>query len=76
MFPREHHIKWFESERSKKGIIEGKYVLDVFDQEGRYIAQIPSKVNPRPCKNHKGYSIEDTDEGFKAVKRYGYAWRN
>jgi len=44
-------------------------------QEGRYIAQIPTKVNPRLWKNGKIYSIEDTEEGFKVIKRYGYSWQ-
>jgi hypothetical protein len=58
----------------RKGKKEGEYVLDVFDQEGRFIAQIPTRVNARVWKNNKAYSIEDTEEGYKVIKRYSYAW--
>jgi len=59
----------------KKGNKEGEYVLDIFDKEGRYIARIPSKVNSRVWKNNKTYSIEDTEEGYKVIKRYRYTWK-
>lgn len=59
----------------KKGEKEGEYVLDIFDKEGRYIAQIPTKVNSRIWKNNKAYSIEDTEEGYKVIKRYSYSWK-
>jgi len=59
----------------KKGNKEGEYVLDIFDKEGRYIAQIPSKVNSRVWKKKKTYSIEDTEEGYKVIKRYSYFWK-
>jgi hypothetical protein len=58
----------------KKGKKEGEYVLDIFDQEGRYIAQIPTRVNARVWKNNKAYSVEDTEEGYKVIKRYSYSW--
>jgi len=59
----------------KKGKSEGEYVLDIFDTEGRYIAQIPTRVNSRIWKNNKAYSIEDTEEGYKVIKRYSYSWQ-
>jgi len=58
----------------KKGKNEGEYVLDIFDQKGRYVAQIPTRVNSRVWKNNKAYSIEDTEEGYKVIKRYRYSW--
>ncbi|MFC2165642.1 6-bladed beta-propeller [Acidobacteriota bacterium] len=59
----------------KKGKNEGEYVLDIFDKEGRFIAQIPTRVNARIWKNNKAYSIEDTEEGYKVIKRYSYSWK-
>jgi hypothetical protein len=58
----------------KKGKNEGEYVLDIFDEEGRFIAQIPSRVNSRIWKSNKAYSIEDTAEGYKIIKRYSFSW--
>lgn len=54
---------------------EDHVYLDIFDQEGKYIARFPSKVNPRLWKNDKMYAIEETDEGFIVIKRYSYSWQ-
>ena len=51
-----------------------RYYCDVFDSEGRLIAKIPLKTNPRVWKNHKLYTIEEDEEGYQYVKRYKVTW--
>lgn len=55
--------------------IEGKGQLyDVFDCEGKYLAQIPLKIIPRAWKKEKLYTIEENEDGFQMVKRYKVTW--
>jgi hypothetical protein len=58
-------------EKTKGG--EG-YYCDAFDSEGRFIAKIPLKTEPRVWKNHRLYIIEEDDEGYQMVKRYKVTW--
>lgn len=60
----------------EKGPVEGEYFLDVFNRDGKYIARIPSAANPRLWKNGKLYSIENTEEDYKVIKRYSASWEN
>jgi hypothetical protein len=50
------------------------YHYDVFDSEGKYIAKIPLKMQPRIWKKEKLYTIEENEKGFQAVKRYRVNW--
>ncbi len=59
----------------EKGPVEGESILDVFDRDGKYIARFATTANPRLWKNGKLYSIEDTNEGFKVIKRYSVSWQ-
>ncbi len=54
----------------KKGAIKGEYEFDVFDTEGRFIAQLMTKADLRLWKNSKAYGIEETEDGFRVIKRY------
>ncbi|MGD9347465.1 MAG: 6-bladed beta-propeller [Candidatus Aminicenantes bacterium] len=54
---------------------EDNVYLDIFDAEGKYIAQFPTKVNPRLWRKGKMYGIEETDEGFIVIKRYTVSWQ-
>jgi len=65
---------WIVVKTYAKGPGEGEFFLDIFDQDGKYIAGFPSPANPRLWKKDKLYSIEDTDEGFKVIKRYTVSW--
>jgi len=65
---------WIVVKTYGKGPGEGEFFLDIFDQDGKYIASFPSPANPRLWKKDKLYSIEDTDEGFKVIKRYTVSW--
>lgn len=58
----------------KKGKNKGEFIFDVFDAEGRYISQFPSKMDIRLWKNGKVYSYEENEEGLKIIKRYKVKW--
>jgi len=53
----------------------GGYYYDVFDPEGRYIAQTSFKFRPQIWKKHKLYTIEEDEAGFQMVKRYRVTWK-
>ncbi len=53
-----------------KGKAKGEYVIDVFDPEGRFIAQFITKADLRLFKAGKAYGIEETDDGYQTIKRY------
>jgi len=53
-----------------KGKAKGEYEIDVFDPEGRFIAQFITKSDLRLWKAGKAYGIEESDEGYQVIKRY------
>lgn len=53
-----------------KGKAKGEYEFDVFDPEGKFIAQFITKSDLRLWKAGKAYGIEETDEGYQVIKRY------
>ncbi len=59
-----------------KGKNKGEFVIDVFDSEGRFIAQIVSKMDFRLWKKGKVYSYEENEEGFNIIKRYNVLWEH
>lgn len=58
----------------EKGKAEGEYFFDVFDSEGRYMARVVHKADPRLWKGNKLYSVEESEEGFRLIKRYSVFW--
>lgn len=52
-----------------------EYSFDVFDSEGRYIAKIPLNFRPAVMKKGKIYTIEEDEDGYQFVKRYGVIWK-
>jgi hypothetical protein len=58
-----------------KGKAKGEWVVDVFDSEGRFIAQFITKADLRIIKEGKAYGIEETDDGFHVIKRYALSWQ-
>ncbi|MGD8534273.1 MAG: 6-bladed beta-propeller [Candidatus Aminicenantes bacterium] len=58
----------------EKGKEEGEFFFDVFDVEGRYIAKIPFKGDPRVWKEKKLYAIEEDEDGFQILKVYSVQW--
>jgi hypothetical protein len=58
----------------EKGEVKGEYVFDIFNPEGIFIAQYITKADVRLWKDNKMYSIEENDDGFKVIKRYGVYW--
>ncbi len=57
-----------------KGKAKGEWMVDVFDAEGRFIAQFTTKSDLRLIKGGKAYGIEETDDGFRVIKRYAITW--
>jgi len=53
-----------------KGKAKGEYEIDVFDPDGKFIAQFITKSDLRLWKAGKAYGIEETDEGYQVIKRY------
>lgn len=51
------------------------YYYDVFNSEGKYIAKIPLKTQPRVWKRGKLYTIEEDEDGYQYVKRYKVTWK-
>ncbi len=60
----------------EKGEETDTFVHDIFDPEGRYIAQFVSRINISLWKNTKAYAIDEDDEGFQVIKRYTVRWEN
>jgi len=58
----------------EKGKEEGEFFFDVFDIEGRYIAKIPFKGDPRVWKEKKLYAVEEDEDGFQILKVYSVQW--
>ena len=58
----------------EKGKEEGEFFLDVFDIEGRYIAKIPLKAEPRVWKAKKLYAVEEDEDGFQILTVYSVQW--
>lgn len=57
-------------ERGKKG----EYFIDVFNQEGRYIAKIPFKGEPRVWKGQRLYAIDEDEDGFQILRVFSVRW--
>jgi hypothetical protein len=57
-----------------KGKAKGEWMVDVFDPEGRFIAQFITKSDLRLIKGGKAYGVEETDDGFRVIKRYAITW--
>jgi hypothetical protein len=61
--------------RYEKETMDGGHVYDIFDGEGKYLAQTRLKMNPMIWKKEYMYTIEEDEEGFKAIKRYKVQWK-
>ncbi|MFC2157451.1 6-bladed beta-propeller [Acidobacteriota bacterium] len=58
----------------RKGKGKDVYYLDIFDQDGRFIATHPYQASPRIWKSGKMYSMEENDDGIRIIKRYSVSW--
>jgi hypothetical protein len=56
-----------------RGKAKGEWTLDIFDTEGKFVAQLVTKSDLRLIKGGKAYGIEETDEGFRVIKRYAFS---
>lgn len=59
---------WEKTEGGKK------FLYDIFDEEGKFVAKVPLKIAPVTLKKGKLYSLEEDDEGYQTVKRYAVTW--
>jgi len=59
-----------------KGKNKSEFIIDIFDSEGRFIAQFASKMDIRLWKKGKVYSYEENEEGFNIIKRYKVLWEH
>jgi hypothetical protein len=53
-----------------KGKAKDEWEVDVFDAEGKFIALLVTKSDLRLIKEGKAYGIEETEDGFRVIKRY------
>ena len=87
-FPKYHHpfisISIDEEDRIFVGTPEkvkdkeSFVYFDVFDSEGKYITKVPIELKdyryPLLWKKKKLYIIDETEEGYKIIKRYEVKW--
>lgn len=59
----------------KKGKAKGEYEIDVFDAEGTFIAQFITKAGLMIWRGDKAYGVEETEDGFRVIKRYAVSWQ-
>jgi len=59
----------------EKGKDKREYYLDVFDEEGKYIAKFSFKGEPRAWRGNKLYAMEEDDSGFQTLKIYSVRWQ-
>lgn len=58
----------------EKGGIKEEYVYDIFNPEGIFIAQYITKADITVWKSSKMYAIEENEDGFRIIKRFGVYW--
>ncbi len=58
----------------EKGKDKGEYYLDVFDEEGKYIAKFSFQGEPRAWRGNKLYAMEEDESGFQTLKIYSVRW--
>ena len=51
-----------------------RYVYDVFDPEGYYVAKFNLETRPFLWKKGKMYGIAEDEEGYQSVKRFRVIW--
>lgn len=62
-------VKTWKKEEDRKA-----FYYDIFDSQGRYTSEIFLGSMPSLFRNHKLYAIEEDEDGFQVVKRYGMTW--
>jgi hypothetical protein len=58
----------------EKGKKDGEFFFDVYDVDGRYIAKIPFKGDPRVWKGKKLYAIDETEDGYQILRIFSVHW--
>jgi hypothetical protein len=67
----EAHIIVQTNERPKKG--KGRY-YDVFDLDGKYLAQVIIEHSPKIWKKNRVYAIGEDEDGLQFLVRYTVRW--
>jgi hypothetical protein len=62
-------VRRYEKQENEQGGL-----VDIFDSDGRYMAQVRLKMNLLIFKKGHMYTIEEDEEGFRVVKRYKVNW--
>jgi hypothetical protein len=63
-------VRLYEEQKEEQGGL-----VDIFDSDGKYMAQVRLKMNPLIFKKGLMYTIEEDEEGFRIVKRYKVKWK-
>ena len=50
-------------------------IYDVFDAEGRFLAELELDFIPIVWNKDRIYTIEEDEEGYQYVKRYKVTWK-
>ncbi|MBN1271887.1 MAG: 6-bladed beta-propeller [Candidatus Aminicenantes bacterium] len=62
------YVRTFEKD------LEGTYLYDVFDAEGKFMAKFPLKGSPAFIKRSKLYLSDEDEGGYPLVKRFHVTW--
>ena len=63
-------VRTYNKGKAKDGV-----VVDVFNAEGRFIAQFITGSDLKLFKKNKAYGVEVTADGILVVKRYAVTWK-
>jgi hypothetical protein len=63
-------VRTYNKDKAKDGV-----VVDIFNAEGRFVAQFATKSDLKLFKKNKAYGVEVTADGFLVIKRYAVTWK-
>ena len=64
------YVRTFE-----KGKEDGEFFFDVFDGDGRYIAEFPFKGDIRVWKKKRLYAIDEDEDGYQILRIFSVLWK-
>jgi hypothetical protein len=53
---------------------DGRFIHDVFDQDGILISRMPLKPRGFGISDGKYFALEEDEDGFQTIKRYAVTW--
>jgi len=54
---------------------DGKFIHDIFDSEGHFLARMPLAPFGIEIKKGKYYALEEDADGYQSLKRYSVEWK-